>query len=52
MADAIKQAHIGMVRDGLPGRSVVARDGEGRNGTIDDKCIRLNATDITLVDGQ
>ncbi|EEY3521793.1 TPA: hypothetical protein RMT52_005074 [Escherichia coli] len=41
-----------VARYGLPGRSVVARDGEGRNGTIDDKCIRLNATDITLVDGQ
>ncbi|HBI2837177.1 TPA: hypothetical protein KZS56_001887 [Escherichia coli] len=40
-----------VARYGLPGRSVVARDGEGRNGTIDDKCIRLNATDITLVDG-
>ncbi|EFN8327962.1 hypothetical protein ACOVUO_000185 [Escherichia coli] len=41
-----------VARYGLPGRSVVARDGEGRNGAIDDKCIRLNATDITLVDGQ
>ncbi|EKK2766832.1 hypothetical protein PMJ71_000187 [Escherichia coli] len=52
MADAIKQAHIGMVRDGLPGRSVVARDGEGRNAAIDGECIRINATDVALVDGQ
>ncbi|EIT3616944.1 hypothetical protein ACY2I5_005470 [Escherichia coli] len=41
-----------VARYGLPGRSVVARDGEGRNGAIDGECIRINATDVQLVDGQ
>ncbi|HIB7453897.1 TPA: hypothetical protein ACWXQO_004701 [Escherichia coli] len=41
-----------VARYGLPGRSVVARDGEGRNGAIDGECIRINTTDVVLVDGQ
>ncbi|ENL5812936.1 hypothetical protein AB5J37_001142 [Escherichia coli] len=41
-----------VARYGLPGRSVVARDGEGRNGAIDGECIRINATDVVLVEGQ
>ncbi|HGU5335685.1 TPA: hypothetical protein ACV706_001508 [Escherichia coli] len=41
-----------VARYGLPGRSVVARDGEGRNGAIDGECIRINATGVQLVDGQ
>ncbi|EMA2754346.1 hypothetical protein U2H75_005216 [Escherichia coli] len=41
-----------VARYGLPGRSVVARDVEGRNGAIDGECIRINATDVVLVDGQ
>ncbi|HGV7141235.1 TPA: hypothetical protein KC606_RS24455 [Escherichia coli O146] len=41
-----------VARYGLPGRSVVARDGEGRNGAIDGECMRINATDVVLVDGQ
>ncbi|END1913875.1 hypothetical protein ABLN05_005036 [Escherichia coli] len=41
-----------VARYGLPGHSVVARDSEGRNGAIDGECIRINATDVVLVDGQ
>lgn len=41
-----------VARYGLPGRSVVARDGGGRNGAIDGECIRINATGVQLVDGQ
>ncbi|HIB5143172.1 TPA: hypothetical protein ACWW8F_004674 [Escherichia coli] len=41
-----------VARYGLPGRSVVARDSEGRNGAIDGECIRINTTDVVLVDGQ
>ncbi|EPX9918274.1 hypothetical protein ACW6MC_005200, partial [Escherichia coli] len=38
-----------VARYGLPGHSVVVRDGEGRNGAIDGECIRINATDVVLV---
>ncbi|EFQ7097973.1 hypothetical protein PVA61_005282, partial [Escherichia coli] len=41
-----------VARYGLPGHSVVVRDGEGRNGAIDGECIRINATDVVLVEGQ
>ncbi|MDW9351179.1 hypothetical protein R8G00_16565 [Escherichia coli] len=41
-----------VARYGLPGHSVVVRDGEGRNGAIDGECIRINATDVVLVNGQ
>ncbi|EEC8143393.1 TPA: hypothetical protein ACHK02_003759 [Escherichia coli] len=41
-----------VARYGLPGHSVVARDSEGRNGAIDGECIRINATDVVLVEGQ
>ncbi|EEZ5180720.1 hypothetical protein HIU27_RS25360 [Escherichia coli] len=41
-----------VARYGLPGHSVVVRDGEGRNDAIDGECIRINATDVALVDGQ
>lgn len=41
-----------VARYGLPGRSVVSRDGEGRNGAIDGEYIRISATDVALVDGQ
>ncbi|HHL9676990.1 TPA: hypothetical protein ACRAOI_001426 [Escherichia coli] len=40
-----------VARYGLPGHSVVARDSEGRNGAIDGECIRINATDVVLVEG-
>ncbi|EHK5487131.1 hypothetical protein IU866_001931 [Escherichia coli] len=41
-----------VARYGLPGHSVVTRDSEGRNGAIDGECIRINATDVVLVEGQ
>ncbi|EED1694770.1 hypothetical protein EIP79_RS13180 [Escherichia coli] len=41
-----------VARYGLPSHSVVVRDGEGRNGAIDGECIRINATDVVLVEGQ
>ncbi|NYR52575.1 hypothetical protein [Escherichia coli] len=41
-----------VARYGLPGHSVEVRDGEGRNGAIDGECIRINATDVVLVEGQ
>ncbi|HDJ1080445.1 TPA: hypothetical protein PPJ78_004164 [Escherichia coli] len=41
-----------VARYGLPGHSVVACDSEGRNGAIDGECIRINATDVVLVEGQ